>query len=150
MSDRAIVPGIVLLTGMGRGCWTQLLTNSLTPTGVWMAMPSSRLPLSPTIHFPIPLLFPRSTLAILDSSGTSELEGKRNVCLTFLNVKAKQSTKKGKQKKTYKNIMGSCPQASHIVSGIWNVTIMSRRYKHHRLFPPVFKQRRPPNYPFPL
>lgn len=59
------------------------------------------------------LLFPGVPWLVWDPSGTSELEGKRSICLTFPHVKAVQSI--FKKKKTYKNIMGSVPQTSHVI-----------------------------------
>lgn len=53
-----------------------------------------------TIYFLIPLLFSGVPWLTWGSSGTSELEG--NICLTFLNVKAKQSTKKENRKRFIK------------------------------------------------
>lgn len=100
------------LAERGRGCWRQPLFPLQPPLRLPSGAAGPFCWTSLTIYVLVSLLSFWLLYLFGDRSGMSELEGKRNSCPIFLNVKAKQSTKKEK-KKTYKNIMGHPPMLPH-------------------------------------
>lgn len=91
---------------LGQKCHAcALATGCRTGTGVvpWVGWFCAYPDLSaglllPTQFISVPVSFPGVPWLVWDPSGTSELEGKRNICLTFLRVKAVQSIVKKKKK----------------------------------------------------